>query len=87
MRVGTKSAGLVLAVSCAALCAPGCTGDDTPPDGEASWEALLTDGDPTKIAPGSMPAAGMTPPPPPTQPRFRTSSTRPISRTTCSIRG
>jgi hypothetical protein len=59
-----------LAVSCAALCAPGCTGDDTPPDGEASWEALLTDGDPTKIAPGSMPAAGMTPPPPPTQPRF-----------------
>ena len=65
MRVGIKSAVLVGGFWCAVLCAPGCTGDDTPADGEASWEALLTDGDPMTIAPASMPRPGMMPPPAP----------------------
>ena len=59
-----KSAVLVVAVSCAGLGAPGCTGGDTPADdAQAQWEALMTDGDPNQVAPGAMPRP-MTPPPP-----------------------
>jgi hypothetical protein len=51
-----KAAVLVFTFSCAGVGAAGCTGDDTPAvdDGTARWDALMTDGDPTTIAPGSM---------------------------------
>ena len=58
-----KSGALVFALSCAGLCAPGCTGDNTPGDEGQSWEALMADGDPAQIAPGAM--RPMPPPPPP----------------------
>ena len=60
-----KSAALVFAVSCAGFCAPGCTGGDTPApvdDEQTRWEALMSDGDPNQIAPGSMPRPGSPPP-------------------------
>ena len=42
-----KAAVLVVAVSCAGLGAPGCTGGGTPADdAQTQWEALMTDGDP-----------------------------------------
>ena len=59
-----KTGALVVALSCAGLCAPGCTGDNAPGDeGQTSWEALMTDGDPMQIAPGAM--RPMPPPPGP----------------------
>ena len=65
-----KTGALVVALSCAGLCTPGCTGDNAPGDeGQTSWEALMTDGDPMQIAPGAM--RPMPPPPgPPSGGRF-----------------
>ena len=57
-----KSGVLVVALSCAGLCAPGCTGDNAPGDEGQSWEALMSDGDPAQMAPGAM--RPMPPPPP-----------------------
>lgn len=59
-----KTGVLVAALSCAGLCAPGCTGDNAPGDEGQSLESLMADGDPAQIAPGAM--RPMPPPPPPT---------------------
>ena len=58
----TRSAALVFAFSCAGFCAPGCTGDDTAAQADneqTRWEALMSYGDPNRIAPGFDGAAGI----------------------------
>ena len=64
MMKRSKAAMLVLGLSYGGLCAPGCTGDDSPAsDGQTQWAALMSDGDPSTIAPGSMRPGPMPPPP------------------------
>src|ERR1041385_5105932 len=60
----SRSKVLVVAFSFAAMGGVGCNGDNARVnDGQTSWEALISDGDPTRIAPGSM--RPMPPPAPP----------------------
>src|SRR5262245_26335747 len=62
----SKAAVLVFSFSGAGLCALGCTGGGAPApadDGQTQLEALMSDGDPSQIAPGAM-----RPPPPPMPP-------------------
>ena len=67
----STAAVLMFSFSGAGLCALGCTGGGaTAPgpsdDGQTRWEALMSDGDPSQIAPGAM----RPPPPPPPSGRF-----------------
>ena len=59
---------LAFAFSCAGLGALGCKGDEAAPDViEAHWEAVMSDGDPGRIAPGSTASPGPGPMPAPNQ--------------------
>lgn len=63
----SKAAVLVFTLSGAGLFALGCTGGGAPAptdDEQSQWEALMSDGDPSTIAPGSMRPGPMPPPPP-----------------------
>jgi len=61
-----KAALVVVSFSGAGLGVAGCTGGFGPTpagDGQTQWEALMSDGDPSTIAPGSMRPGPMPPPP------------------------